>query len=371
MVSIPRSQKPAPARSFNTLMAAAGYNTGNLLFTNAVWEQVGGPKQAVGFEFDPEKINRKFQALIIPAANWFSPHVDFSDLADRIEKLDVPVVMIGLGAQNSSYSELIEVPEGTVRLVRAVSERSKWISVRGEYTRSVLAGYGISNVTVTGCPSLYQDFRPEAGKLLKAAARRHDGPALLHSTRYFASHRPFAETPSVHRDIFQLAFQTGNDLLMQSEPEEISMIVPASGKPEITPETMELMLQIYNAPDVAALETYIREHARVFFDLEHWSKAMRGYGCAFGTRLHATIMALNSGIPAVLVHHDSRTQEVCEFAKIPSVQAEAESLNDLAPQKLVQQADFEAYQATRKLNSARYGDFLDANGLESTLSLVD
>jgi hypothetical protein len=370
MVSIPRLQTPLPTRGFNVLMSAAGYNTGNMLFTNAVWDQVDGPKQAVGFNFNPEKLNSTLGALVIPAANWFSPRVDFSDLADRIEKLDIPVVMIGLGAQDSSYSHKIDVPDGTVRLVRAVAERSKSVSVRGQYTKDVLANYGITNVTVTGCPSLYQDFRPGADQLLAATTRNADGPLLLHSTRYFASHRPFAETPSIHRDIFRLAYETATDLLMQSEPEEISMIVPASDKPEITPETMKLMLQIYGASNQAELEAFVAKHAHVFFDIPSWSQAMSNYGHVFGTRLHATIMALNSGVPAMLVHHDSRTQEVAEFAKLPATQPGNDPLTKDAIRKMFRSADFGAYRKARVANAATYADFLAVNGLESPLSHV-
>lgn len=370
LVSIPRSQKPAVSLPFATLMAAAGYNTGNMLFTNAVWEQIDGAKQAVGFKFNPEKLNKSLSAVVIPAANWFSSSVDFSDLANRVEQLDIPVVMIGLGAQDGSYSHEIDVPEGTVRLVRAVAERSKSVSVRGNYTKAVLEKYGITNVTVTGCPSLYQEFRPGADKLLAATARNSDGPLLLHSTRYYASHRPFAETPSVHRDIFQLAFATATDLLMQSEPEEISMMVPSAEKPDITPETMGLMLQIYGASNQAELEAYIAKHARVFFDVSRWSAAMLSYGRVFGTRLHATIMALNSGVPAMLVCHDSRTQEVAEFAKLPSTAPEEGSLSDEGIRKMFQSADFEAFRKARKINAATYFEFLVANGFESTLSNV-
>mgnify|MGYP003645783401 FL=1 len=161
IVSILREQTPGPNRSFAYLMAAAGNNTGNLLFTNAIWEQIPGPKERVGFAFDPEKVNSTMRALVFPAANWFGAHVDLADFADRVEQLDIPVVMIGLGAQDQDYRSHLAVPDGTLRFVRSVAERSKTISLRGHYTREVLARYGIGNVTVTGCPSLYCSLQPD------------------------------------------------------------------------------------------------------------------------------------------------------------------------------------------------------------------
>jgi hypothetical protein len=351
-------------------MGAAGHNTGNLLFTNAVWGQIAGEKLSVGFKFDPEKANRTLRALVIPAANWFSPRVDFSDLADIVEKLDIPVVMIGLGAQDADYSGKLDIPDGTVRLIRAAAERSQSVSVRGHYTAAQLAHYGIKNVTVTGCPSLYHDFRPGAAQDLAAAAKRHDGPLLLHSTRYFASHKPFARDPSIHRDIFRLAYETNTDLLLQSEPEEISMITEAASKPEIEPATRDLMLQIYGADNWANLEAFILKRTHVFFDPAPWTAMLQDYGQVFGTRLHATIMALNSGIPAVLIHHDSRTREICEFAAIPHFPAKNFALSSANIRKLSKAANYKAYLNARYDNAKLYFEFLSANGLEPSATPV-
>lgn len=371
IVSIRLFQKPTPERRFDVLMAGAGFNTGNLLFTNAVWNQIAGEKVHTGFHFDPAKANATLRALIIPAANWFNPHVDFYDLAERVEKLDIPVIMIGLGAQSDSYDTMPEVPEGTVRLMRAVAERSHSVSVRGHYTRKVLAKYGINNVTVTGCPSLYWDVSYAPAERLQAEALRNTGPTLLHSTRYSAIHEPFATTRSIHRKIFRLAFRSNTDLLLQSEPEEIGMITEASHKPELSEELKNLMVKIYDAKDWPRMEAFIKQHARVYFDPSHWSRAMQTYGRVFGTRLHATIMALNSGVPAVLVHHDSRTRELSEFAALPTFQPGLRRLDEKIVQKAIKNADFSAYASKRRANINIYSTFIRENGLEYSSTIDD
>lgn len=371
VVSIRRSQEPSLESRFDTLMAGAGFNTGNLLFTNAIWNQIENEKIRIGFHFDPAKVNKTFRALVIPAANWFNPSVDFTDLAERVEKLDIPVVMIGLGTQNDSYRTVPDVPDGTVRLIRAVAERSHSVSVRGRYTREVLSKYGITNVTVTGCPSLYWDIRHSPVARLQTEALRNTGPTLLHSTRYSAIHEPFARTRSIHRQIFRLAFRTNNDLVLQSEPEEISMITEASHKPELNEEVKSLMLRIYDANDWPHLEAFIKRHTRVFFDPGPWSSASQTYGRVFGTRLHATIMALNSGVPAVIVHHDSRTREMSEFAALPTFQPGLGRLGEKTIQKAIKKADFSAYASTRRTNMNIYSTFLRENGLEPLPGLGD
>jgi hypothetical protein len=363
IASILREQTPASDRSFRYLMAAAGENTGNLLFTNAVWEQIPGPKERIGFSFDPEKINANMQAVVFPAANWFGAHVDLADFADRVERLDVPVFLIGLGAQDHDYTGKLDVPEGTLRFVRAVAERSKSISVRGAYTRDVLASFGIRNVTVTGCPSLYLDLQPNPEQALRDTLRSGSGPTLLHSTRFSARHRSFIDTPSIHRDIYRYAYRTRSDLLIQSEPEEISLLVEAAKKPEIDESLAGIMVDLYEAGSWHELQDFIRTHVHVFFDIPSWSNAVTGYGRTFGTRLHSTIMALNSGVPALLVHHDSRTREVSEFAAIPTLKANRAKLDDNAIRSKIARSNFEKYFRTRRRNNEIYQTFLAENGL--------
>ena len=363
IMSIPTAQKPDAARRFDTLMGAAGHNTGNLLFTNAVWQQIQGPKKRIGFQFDPADLNASLQALVIPAANWLGPHVDFSDLAGLIEQLDIPVILIGLGAQAESYSDNIDVPKGTLRFIRAVSARSHSISVRGSYTQSVLKKLGIENVTITGCPSLYMDFQPDAAQKLLTSKKNTGQSILLHSTRYSAKYRDFLDSGGLHLEIFRYAYRTQTDLLLQSEPEEISMVVNAARKPPIEEDVKANMVALYGADSWEKVEAYIAEHARVFFDIATWSQAMTAYGGVFGTRLHATIMALNSGIPAVLVHHDSRTEEASEFARLPSINVRNASLNSEAVQRQIRMADTETYLLAKQQHAELYFQFLSDSGL--------
>lgn len=368
-MSIPRAQTPSATWPFSRLIGTAGDNTGNLLFTHAAWEQITDVKERIGFSFSPAKLNASLRALVIPAANWLGPHVDFSDLADRVEQLDIPVILIGLGAQDADYSGTVNVPEGTLRFIRAVSERSNSISVRGAYTRDILEGFGIRNVKITGCPSLYQELQPNSEEKLRESLRHDTGRTLLHSTRYTARYRPFIDTPSVHLDIFRFAFRSQSDILVQSEPEEISLLVEASEKPELDEVLRTSLVELYDAPDWRSLRAYILKHTKVFFDVPSWSGAMGNYRSAFGTRLHATIMALNSGVPAVLVNHDSRTREVSEFACIPSVNARDVEVGASQISALFSSADYDPYFAARQNNLRHYAAFLADNGIEPALAL--
>ena len=70
IVSILRNLSPSRMPTFDDYYNALGANSGNLLFTNAVWRQLEGDKVRLNFKVDPAKANDKYSAIIFPAANW-------------------------------------------------------------------------------------------------------------------------------------------------------------------------------------------------------------------------------------------------------------------------------------------------------------
>ncbi|MCA8903711.1 MAG: polysaccharide pyruvyl transferase family protein [Hyphomonas sp.] len=361
ILSIKPRIDPRNAPSFESLYGLVGQNTGNLLFTNAVWSQIAGEKERVGFTFDPEALNDRLDGLIIPAANWLSPLVDFSELGRLVDRLRIPVVLIGLGAQDANFSGEIAVPAGTRLFVEAVSARSAAISVRGSYTKHLLNGMGIDNVIVTGCPSLCHDFR-HFREFDRVHVRFEKG--LLHSTRFSADHEPFAHTPSVHREIFRLAFAHDVDLLIQSEREEMYSLTQLDPAGLLDERLKRLLLEIYGAPDWHILSSYFHKHCQLFFDVDNWAKALERYDYVFGTRLHGTIMALNSGVPAFMLHHDSRTRELCEFSAIPSADAKSFKLSPGSIKRAVESTHFGAFYRRREQIKHVYQKFLQLNDLQ-------
>ncbi len=365
IVSIPLSQVPSGQTPFDVLMAGTGYNTGNLVFSTAVQHQISGPQERLSYRFDPEAANSRLRCVVIPAANWLHAGADLSDLADRVERLDIPAVIIGLGAQSTDYSSDPEVPEGTLRLLKAVSERSASISVRGHYTAGVLQRLGFNRLTVTGCPSLFWKVHPDlSASILSLARKSEDGPLLLHSTRYSAGHAPFLTEPSLHRSIFRLAFAQRSDLLFQSEPEEISMLVSASGKPTFDQRLIRMMIKLYGARDWYEVRSFVREHGRVFFDTRTWIESLNTYRRVFGTRLHASIIALNCGLPAIIAPHDSRTAEVAEFAHLPSIGLKSGRLTLSGIKRAFQSRSFDVYLSHRIEQAEAYSTFLRDCGIE-------
>ncbi|MGB5762637.1 MAG: hypothetical protein WBM58_08830, partial [Sedimenticolaceae bacterium] len=89
-----------------------------------------------------------------------------------------------------------------------------------------------------------------------------------------------------------------------------------------------------------------------------------------GTRLHGVIASLLAGTPAVLISHDSRTEEMAAFAGIPSVRGrdllESQSINI---QSIIESADFEQFNTRQQQYFANFRDFFEANNVGHNLSV--
>jgi hypothetical protein len=105
------------------------------------------------YHFKDEDLSDR-DCVVIPAANWLNPYSDFGFLAERLEKTKLPIFIIGIGAQSRDSEQFPALKDGTLRLVKLASHRSKFISVRGDYSQWVLSKYGINNALATGCASL-------------------------------------------------------------------------------------------------------------------------------------------------------------------------------------------------------------------------
>lgn len=364
IVSILPSPRSQDFPTFDSFYRALGSNTGNLLFTNAVWQLLKGTKGRLNYFFDPAKVNGTYDTVVIPAANWIQAGAEhdaiIDQLAGRISQLRIPVVVIGIGAQLDQHSHPSDLCSalgpGVRRLLRVVSDKSASISLRGEVTQKVLSLLGFHNGCVTGCPSLSFETQPfPMPQKSTFDAKR----SLVHSTRYAAT-KAFARTPSIHRELYRFAYQQQMDVILQSEREELALLFGMSDPSNVHSKNLA---ETYGATDLDSVRNYILERGRAYLDVAEWSRGVRDYQFAFGTRLHSTIMCLNSGVTAALACHDSRTEEVAEFAAIPRLDLNGQSLTPETIKRAYEQADTDKYYARRREIREIYNRFLTENGL--------
>ena len=364
---------PAPDQTITQCWKGVGGNTGNLLFINALAKQVKYDTCSFGYAIDVEKVNDTVDLIVIPAANWLQPGTDMTGWWRALRDTTPPIFIAGLGAHAVNFDHVPKLSEGSVRFLRMVSERTKVIATRGEYTTRVLSHYNIRNARTTGCPSLYSHCTPNFPEVRRSNDLRMSQVALQ-GTRHdiLDDHASYASgRMKIERLLFLAARFSSAQYIFQSEREELPLLLR---RPDaLTKGQMANLLFYYGLDRIEELDGFLAR-ARVFFDLAEWFEFLRGLSFCIGSRLHGCIAALTAGTEACLLTHDARTRELADFARLPSMEAEAFAANvrrmglseatDLARRNCHLDPFLERYSK----NYATYRAVVEANGVPHNLT---
>lgn len=338
-----------------------GNNSGNLIYAHAVQRALSVSNARISVDLgridveDAPRINDEFDVYVIPLANAFraSFHDHLNRYSELIERLKIPVVVVGVGVQlhgdptGENPGRLDRILPSVHRFVRAVLERSASIGVRGEVSYRFLRdiGYGDSDVTVIGCPSLYQ-FGP--------TLNIKKGPALTDSSRLSLNVSPYVRAmgpiTTSHANRYPNLRYIAQGLA-----------------------TLQTLLYCENPPDEARRAPDIPYRVtdqlladgrtRFFIDPTTWIDYLRDKEFSFGSRIHGNIAALLAGTPAVVLGHDSRTVELAEYHEIPyQLASQVDPTVDAS--ELFEWADYTPFMQNQQGRFDAYLRFLELNGLE-------
>ena len=122
----------------------------------------GCPRLERFLDFGTSMQYDQFDRFVVPLANAFRPSYErhLVHLTALIEKLDIPVTVIGVGAPAGiglDADPLAGMADTVRAVVAAVLDRSASVGVRGEFTRSYLVdlGFPADSIDIIGCPSLF------------------------------------------------------------------------------------------------------------------------------------------------------------------------------------------------------------------------
>lgn len=345
-----------------------GTNSGNLLFSDAVHKILLTENTEITsnrFRFDladTGRINDEYDVFVVPLANAFRANFapNLNKLSAFIEKLTIPVVVIGVGAQaalDSETSALSTMNDAVTRFVRATLERSASIGVRGEFTARYLADLGFKDdvVDIIGCPSMFLGgdtftvrrpagpLRPDARVAINGSwpsLRYGNVPGLM--TRTYQS---YPDTTYIAQNLRDAELMYWGDT---SEASETFAGVPSH-----------------------RTHPWMRDNkVRLYLDPTRWIDDLRAYDYSLGGRIHGNIAALLAGTPVTVVCHDSRTLELCRYFDIPHV-----SNRDITPEttaaELYERVDVGKLMSGHKERYDRFISFLDRQNLENVFSHGD
>lgn len=265
---------------------ALGKNTGNLVF----WE-------AIDRLFRPEVIpyaqTEKISScgrMIITDLIWIREGAEYAYLEKLVDKYPIPFVPVSVGLQSDRFDLGFRLSQNTLRLLKKIEERAE-LGVRGQFTADVLGKYGIKNLSVIGCPSMYYWNDPVFG------VHGGEGPG-----RASANFKTFYGRLSVPEKHF-LSYCAQRDLLFVEQTEHAFSQENAC-----------------DAKYFRFVGEWLSKRSVLPCSFEEWCRLLADVDFSFGGRFHGNVIALWNGIRSLFLTVDSRTKELTDFFSLPVMQ---------------------------------------------------
>jgi hypothetical protein len=256
------------------------------------------------------RIDAAFDRLVLPMAYEIAPDVDYTRLVQVLAAIRIPIVTLGLGIACDPQTPLTALPKSVADLLAVLDGRAALFGVRADVTRDWLHRHGFSRAVALGCPSLHlyphKILRLEpppappdrlscltGGYLLRDAER---GRAL---SQFFAG----ACATYVLQDELFVDGVFGEDAVLLDDPRH------------------EVDAAVLNEA-VERIHGYRPSFRRYhYFDsLDAWRCCAAAHHVFIGDRFHGSVVALQTGAPAILFLKDVRARELAEFYGIPRLE---------------------------------------------------
>jgi hypothetical protein len=119
-----------------------------------------------------------------------------------------------------------------------------------------------------------------------------------------------------------------------------------------------------------AFTNLLRSRFVTYFSIGEWMEQLTKYNLSLGTRFHGNLLALQSGIPALFIGHDTRTSELIETIKVPRIDSNVFNCSNIADIFQSIQFDYEAFDRERFRLACKYKDILLGHGLKLNQNLI-
>lgn len=345
-------------------------NSGNLVFPAAVTRAL--MREGVEFEYiqcakklsdeDVERYNAECGFFVLPLANAFRSDnwgiEKLNVMTDTVKRLKMPCIIDGVGIQVSLKEKVDKdrpFDEASRKLIREVLRKSALVGVRGEVTAAYMKHLGFReerDFTVIGCPSMYYygSALPEhkAFDLQRESRINLNGKILL---------------PQKFQDyLFGICDLIPDHWYIPQNLYELKTIYEGMPIRLRGPGGNWKIPRGYPADYTHPL--YRENRVRGFVSLKPWMEFLSLGDFSFGSRIHGSIAAILSGIPAYIVVNDTRVSELAAYHHIQHI-----TLRDLNVKEsvfdLCGRADFDSIYQGHEARFSHYLDFLHKNGLRT------
>jgi hypothetical protein len=309
--------------------------------------------------YDIDRINAEYDYCFLRGSNYINSSIDWHHAPDIVERLKIPVIAFGIGAQAPSRGRL-ELSDQTRRLMRAMAARCTTMGVRGAYSAQALWDLGIKNVRIIGCPTLFRRNDPSLRIELPPLDRiRQVGFTMRREVGAAYAQDVDAYLRRQREIIVGLSERFDVRLFAQGEIEEKKL---ALGLPMQRAQALVALAQQgwFEGPNDPLLQLYCR---RLFYSdvVCDYDIVARQQDAVLGFRLHGNLIALANGVPAIYVTYDSRTAEFAETFDIPA--HDVFSDRPFHIEEYWDQARFDRFNRAYNQGYREMMTFLDENGI--------
>lgn len=330
-------------------------NWGNKLWFQGIYSAIDTGENEYGFigrTINEEQINSEYDLIVLPMANIFYKNFlgMMQELTHHLEKIRIPVFVIVCGVQADSYDDMddliMAIGEDSKRFIRAVYNTGGEFALRGYFTKEFFDRLGFHSAVVTGCPSIYQlgpDFTMQYTKVEESRL-----------SPVFNGHGlPFSELM--------------NTFLSSVFIDQDEFFEPLFNPEYLSQPDLKFKLNFINQFGIESAKFLADGRICTFADMNDWWNYLQSkkFNYSFGSRIHGTIMAILSGVPATIVAHDSRTREMAEFFEIPMLIDSPAHFTKHVLLGSYEKMDYSAFNANFAQRFKTYEQFLVTHGIVS------
>lgn len=270
-----------------------GNNSGNIVFENALVKSI--KCEPIERE-ELEERAWEFDNLVVRNLIWIRENEDLKDFRKLMDIFKgKPIIPISVGLQAEYQKSDFKLHKNTIQILKELSDRAE-LAVRGYYTAEILEKYGIKNIRPIGCPSMYYglNFNRKVDKKVDISVKQ--GKVL-------SNYRTLSKTLDTDQDLEILNYLSKNsDYFMEQTRCYFNT---------------ELKLGKFKE-----FMDFYRKNRKIFFRFDDWYKFVAEKEFCIGARFHGNVVPILAGVPALFLVSDSRTKELTEFFKLPTISIE-------------------------------------------------
>lgn len=347
-----------------SIMEATGGNTGNIAFVHGTKKLLNNKFKRITWGTSVEWARDNLDLIIISCANQLGEHVDLLTWSKKLEEFNIPVALVGIGAQSISKDINPKLPAGTLSFLNIVNQLKPNgacnIATRGNFTTQLLKGFGYESIPA-GCPSLHISDSEDLGAEILKFQDKHE----LNKVAVAAGNPWHAKSAKLEKILTDIVDKYSGSYILQ-HPE--SMIALALGEAAILNDKQidGYMLAYGGKFDYIKLIEWYRRNAVLFVDVANWIQFYKRFDLILGPRYHGVALAVQAGRPGTVITIDSRTEELCDqtgIKKLPIEQITALSLNELIAAARWTKEDADLLTNTQKIQLKKYNEFLTSIGV--------